>query len=211
MLVEPIEVFRSHIEKAELMVVLLGVLEEIELTGKEMSADMDQTIEEMGDDSPLIAGLMYAVKCTLELKTQEPRQKFDLFKRTVREYTIVPAITATETYFKLIYELQQENECKRTIGSLKTINEIINEINTYDILNDSEAKLAERGFAFRHAIIHNLGKMDKKACDTIGISRTHAGKDISPYLKPDTATEIIDCLKKLVEESNKILTSEEII
>ncbi|MFX0060402.1 MAG: hypothetical protein ACFE8J_19055 [Candidatus Heimdallarchaeota archaeon] len=138
MLIEPIEVFNGHIEKAELMIYLLKLVEKFQTTVEEISSDFDKNLEEMAMEDPFGSTIGYLFKCTLEYKTQDQQKKFFLFKKTVREYTIVPAITATETYYKLIYELQKGAEYKGTIGSLESINKNISEIDPFDILSDEE-------------------------------------------------------------------------
>ncbi|MFX0060403.1 MAG: hypothetical protein ACFE8J_19060 [Candidatus Heimdallarchaeota archaeon] len=55
-----------------------------------------------------------------------------------------------------------------------------------------------------------MGKLDRKACLDLEISPAHSGKDISEFLTPENASEIVEALKKLVIESHKLLTSDSI-
>ena len=208
MLSKPIDVFHGHIEKAELMIPALRILEDINKEGQDFSERTNHSIKKMKDEHPIWSLSLSVIKSAVELYTLDPKRQFEVLITTIRELTIIPAITATETYYKLVFYQQNGKELERTIGSIEDVNKYIKDLHVYDFLNNSDAMIIRKGFGFRHAIVHNLGKLDTKACKRIGIKPTHTGEDIADYLTPDGALEIIEAIKRMVEKSHEILTSD---
>lgn len=207
---KPLEIFKANFKKAE---VIAGILDLIATPGEirdSIRSGFFDWADRVGESRPALGTLLKLIGHGADKTTEDVQERRILLERTIYELSIVPAITATEMYVKRVHEIYKEEEYDRTIGSIGDMQKALpsDKVEVHKLFpNDSERKKVQRGFGFRHAIIHNGGYLDGDACEQARIPKVEAGEPVWSYIEDEEIIEIQGAFKDLVLSIHKKLES----